>query len=169
MSSRSESLMGRFSGTNINTFNCLQCRMERSMTRQKWPAVNRQHICCSHPLCHKAVESWATHFNLQTRLWPRLWFAARSARHHDEHSAQISFPSLCILQADNSRMRGSSQSRRRPSRTSGSSQSYLSSLSLITALWSEVSKKTLAVWLFLMQMSSQACFSHLLQGSLNFA
>lgn len=115
---------------NINTFNCLQCRMERGMTQQKWPAVNCQNIWCSHPLCHKAVESWATHFNLQTRLWPWLWFAARSARHHDEHSAQISFPSLCILQADNSRMRGSSQSRRRPSRTFGSSQSYLSSLAL---------------------------------------
>lgn len=39
-------------------------------------------------------------------------------------------------------------------------------LSLVTALWSKASKKTLAVWLFLMQMSSQSWFSHLLPGSL---
>lgn len=37
--------------------------------------------------------------------------------------------------------------------------------SLITTLWSSVLKETLAIWLFLMQMSSQACFSHLSRGS----
>lgn len=140
MSSISKSLMGHFfqaqicsekffrakkclcPPTKVNMFNYVRCPMENSMTLQNWPAVDRQNICFSHPLCHKAVEGWGTHFNLLTMVCnykcKKAWWAG------------CIWPSLCILQADNSQMRCLSQSRRRLSCSFGSSQSYLGSLAL---------------------------------------
>lgn len=172
MSSRSESLMGLFSGTDINTFNCLQCRLERSMIRQKWPAVTPAKTSAA--LTHFATRPWRVELHvlicrpgcdsdsgLQLGLQENMMSTVRRFL-----SSLLTFYTLITVGC------GVGHSlvdvRLAPLAVASLISAVLlyRALSLVTALWSEVSKKTLAVCLFLMQMSSQACFSHLLPGSL---